>query len=162
MGDNKKRNKNSRKKLAFEDEDKLSTLLSNSQQRKQLGIKLEDKMILKISCGLPTSQSKRFHLFKIILENGVPLCLWIKSKTKRDKLDDLHYNFLVNKLNNLIEVEDLQDVNRLYAKIFDIRKRHLADTCKKRCLGYHLRILCDYTERRPINLPTFNQLITNY
>ncbi|MDY7003821.1 MAG: hypothetical protein SWX82_07620 [Cyanobacteriota bacterium] len=147
--------------LAFEHENELNKLLSKPQQIKQLGIKLEKQIILKISCGLPKGKSKE-HLFEIILEKGVPLCLWLKSKDKRDELNDSDYQSLINQLNNLIEVEDLQDVNRLYAKIFDIRKKHLADTCKKRCLGYHLRILCDYTERRPINMPTFNQLTTNY
>ena len=147
--------------LDFEHENELNKLLSKPQQIKQLGIKLEKQIILKISCGVPKGKSKEL-LFEIILEKGIPLCLWFKGKEKRDELNDSDYQSLINQLNNLIKVEDLQDVNRLYAKIFDIRKRHLADTCKKRCLGYHLRILCDYTERRPINMPTFNQLTTNY
>ncbi|NES71782.1 MAG: hypothetical protein F6K24_44565, partial [Okeania sp. SIO2D1] len=145
--------------LAFEQENELNKLLFKAQI-KQLRIRLEKQIILKISCGLPKGKSKEL-LFEIILEKGIPLCLWFKSKDKRDELNDSDYQSLINQLNKFIEVEDLQDVNRLYAKIFDIRKNHLADTCKKRCLGYHLRILCDYTERRPINLPTFNQLTTN-
>ena len=146
--------------LAFELEDKLNEFLSNPQQRKQLGNKLEDKIILKISCGLP-KKTKALHLFEIILEKGVPLCLWIKSKDKRDNLDDSHYKYLINQLDNLIEVDALPDVSQLYTKIGDIRKKHLADTCKKESLGYHLRILCDCNDRKPINIPAFNQLITN-
>nr|WP_287520728.1 hypothetical protein [Okeania sp. SIO2C2] len=129
---------------------------------KQLGIRLENKVILKISCALPSKAKPKERLFEIILEKGVPVCLWIKSKDKRDELNDLHYQSIINELNNLIKVEELRDVNRLYARIFKIRREHLADACKKRRLGYHLRILCDYTERRPINLPAFNQLTTNY
>ena len=148
--------------LAFKLEDKLNEFLSNPQKRKQLGNKLEDKIILKISCGLPKG-TKAFHLFEIILEKGVPLCLWIKRKNPRDKLNDSHYQSLIDKLNHLIELETLLDVNQLYTQIFDIRKTDLAlaDSYKKESLGYHLRILCDCNERKPINIPAFNQLITN-
>ena len=148
--------------LAFELEDKLNEFLSNPQKRKQLGNKLEDKIILKISCGLPKG-TKAFHLFEIILEKGVPLCLWIKRKNPRDKLNDSHYQSLIDKLNHLIELETLLDVNQLYTQIFDIRKTDLAiaDSSKTESLGYHLRILCDCNERKPINIPAFNQLITN-
>ena len=148
--------------LAFELEDKLNEFLSNPQKRKQLGNKLEDKIILKISCGLPKG-TKAFHLFEIILEKGVPLCLWIKRKNPRDKLNDSHYQSLIDKFNDLRELETLSDVNQLYTQIFDIRKTDLAlaDSYKKESLGYHLRILCDCNERKPINIPAFNQLITN-
>ncbi len=146
----------------FKQENELNKLLSKAQQRKLLGIQLENKIILKISCGLPKG-TKTFHLFEIILEKGVPLCLWIKSKNQRDSLNDYHYKSIIKELNNLIEVKKILDLNRLHAKIFEIRKKHLAmaDSCKKEYLGYHLRILCDCNDRKPINIPAFNQLITN-
>jgi hypothetical protein len=146
----------------FKQENELNKLLSKAQQRKLLGIQLENKIILKISCGLPKG-TKTFHLFEMILEKGVPLCLWIKSKNQRDSLDDYHYKSIIKELNNLIEVKKILDLNRLHAKIFEIRKKHLAmaDSCKKEYLGYHLRILCDCNDRKPINIPAFNQLITN-
>ena len=145
--------------LAFEVEDKLNEFLSNPQKRKQLGNKLEDKIILKISCGLPKGNNKAFNLFEVILEKGVPLCLWIKRKNQRDNLNDSHYQSLIDKLNHLIELENLSDVNQLYTQIFDIRKTDLAiaDSSKTESLGYHLRILCDCNDRKPINIPAFNQ-----
>ena len=145
--------------LAFEVEDKLNEFLSNPQKRKQLGNKLEDKIILKISCGLPKGNNEAFNLFEVILEKGVPLCLWIKRKNQRDNLNDSHYQSLIDKLNHLIELENLSDVNQLYTQIFDIRKTDLAiaDSSKTESLGYHLRILCDCNDRKPINIPAFNQ-----
>ena len=128
--------------LDFNQEDKLNKFLSNNKEKKQLRNILEQKIILKILCDLPKGIKKN-NLFEIILEKGIPLCLWIKNK---EYLDD---KYILKQLNYLIQAEYLKDINKLYKIIFEMRKKDLADLNCEKCLGYHLRVLCDNADRLP-------------
>ena len=121
----------------------INKLLSNKKRIKQFKNILEQKIILKIPCSLPTDSEQKEILFKSICETGIPLCLWIKDQKH------LEPQCIANQLNCLIKNECLQDINELYKKIFEMRKKDLADLNCEKCLGYHLRVLCDNTDRLP-------------
>jgi hypothetical protein len=64
----------------------------------------------------------------------------------------------IESLNTLTTADSFSDLETLSAKILDIRKQDLAQPNRETLLGYNLSVLCDNTERKPVNLPKFNQL----
>lgn len=137
--------------LDLNQENDLNKLLAKPEGKKQLKLQLERIIIVKISGGLPKEKIKIANLFNIILEEGIPLFFWIKSK------DNVDHKMISNQLTDLTNLEYFEDINKLYEQIFKMRKTHFADPNIRQCLGYHLGVLCDNTERVP-NMPNFNPL----
>ena len=132
----------------FDKDRNLSSWLSNTSKKKQLALELERFIIVKLFCDLPPRKTQ--VLFELLLAKGIPLCFWLKNK-------DLCQPAIDN-LNTLTTADSFSDLETLSAKILNIRKQDLAQPNRETLLGYNLSVLCDNTERKPVNLPKFNQL----
>ena len=132
----------------FDKDRNLSSLLSSALKKKQLALELERFIIVKLCCDLPPRKTQVF--FELLLAKGIPLCFWLKNK-------DLCQS-AIDRLNTLTTADSFSDLETLSARILDIRKQDLAQPNRETLLGYNLSVLCDNTERKPVNLPKFNQL----
>lgn len=132
----------------FDKERNLSSLLSNALKKKQLALELERFIIVKLCCDLPPRKTQVF--FELLLAKGIPLCFWLKNKDLCQPA--------IDSLNRLTTADSFSDLETLSARILDIRKQDLAQPNRETLLGYNLSVLCDNTERKPVNLPKFNQL----
>jgi len=132
----------------FDKERNLSSLLSNALKKKQLALELERFIIVKLCCDLPPRKTQ--VLFELLLAKGIPLCFWLKNKDLCQPA--------IDSLNTLTTADSFSDLETLSARILDIRKQDLAQPNRETLLGYNLSVLCDNTERKPVNLPKFNQL----
>jgi hypothetical protein len=103
---------------------------------------LNEKVGLKICSDFPTSAKAQRELFEIIVESGVPICLWSRKKSLEE--DEMV------KFNQLLSLEKVRDINNLYQAIFELRKEvPSSKTQAKNYLGSHLGFLCDHGERIP-------------
>jgi hypothetical protein len=117
---------------AWEEEFKTPTPLTN----------LDKKVALKICSDFPTSPKAQQELFGIILESGVPICLWSRKKSLKE--DEMV------RFNQLLSLEKVRDINNLYQAIFELRKEvPSSKTQAKNHLGSHLGFLCDHGGRIP-------------
>jgi hypothetical protein len=132
----------------FDKDRNLSSWLSNTSKKKQLALELERFIIVKLCCDLPPRKTQ--VLFEILLAKGIPLCFWLKNKDLCQPA--------IDSLNTLTTADSFSDLETLSEKILDIRKQDLAQPNRETLLGYNLSVLCDNTERKPVNLPKFNQL----
>ena len=132
----------------FDKDRNLSSLLSNALKKKQLALELERFIIVKLCCDLPPRKTQVF--FELLLAKGIPLCFWLKNKDLCQPA--------IDSLNTLTTADSFSDLDTLSEKIINIRKQDLAQPNRETLLGYNLSVLCDNTERKPVNLPKFNQL----
>jgi hypothetical protein len=101
---------------------------------------LNQKVGLKISSNFPTIPEDQDELFKTILKTGVPICLWNRKKSLKGGE--------VVIFNQLLSLEQVRDINKLYQEIFKIREGVTKKQAKNH-LGSHLGFLCDHGERIP-------------
>ncbi|MEQ8384752.1 MAG: hypothetical protein RH949_20560 [Coleofasciculus sp. A1-SPW-01] len=132
----------------FDKDRNLSSLLSSALNKKQLALELERFIIVKLCCDLPPRKTPVF--FELLLAKGIPLCFWLKNQDLCQPA--------IDSLNTLTTTDSFSDLDTLSEKILDIRKQDLAQPNRETLLGYNLSVLCDNTERKPVNLPKFNQL----
>jgi len=132
----------------FDKDRNLSSLLSSALKKKQLALELERFIIVKLCCDLPPRKTQVF--FELLLAKGIPLCFWLKNKDLCQPA--------IDSLNTLTTTDSFSDLDKLSEKILNIRKQDLAQPNRETLLGYNLSVLCDNTERKPVNLPKFNQL----
>ena len=126
---------------AWEEEFKIPPALEDKKWR-DLRKHLNQKVGLKICSNFPTSPKAQNELFTIIIKSGVPICLWSRKKSLKE--DEMV------KFNQLLSLEQVRDINKLYQAIFELRKEvPSSKTQAKNHLGSHLGFLCDHGERIP-------------
>ena len=131
----------------------LNQYLENSSRQKKLKYKLERYSVLKITCGLPRTKKQIDCLFAIIVEAGLPLCLWINTKEIEKDL----YLSILKQFDNLITEQALYDTEQLTIDIFESRKRDFAEDNIEDHLGYYLRVMYEHVDRIPFAFSGNNQ-----
>ncbi len=112
-------------------------------------LELQERLGLKITCGLPESDEEKKELFIAIIRGGVPIALW----TRCNNFPDIEEEF-----DKLLTVKYLPDLSHLYESVWKLRKTaHAKQDKSQNYLGYHLGILCDNPNRVPFHLRLENQ-----
>ena len=114
---------------------------------------LNQKVGLKICSDFPTTPEDEVKLFRTIFKSGAPICLWNRKKSLEE--DEMV------KFNQLLTLERVRDINKLYQAIFDIRKEVPGEeeNQPENHLGSNLGFLCDHGIRIPrILLPNISRL----
>jgi len=131
---------------AWEEEFKVPPALA---QKKWYGLQkhLNEKVGLKICSNFPTTPEDEVKLFRTILKSGAPICLWNRKKSLEE--DEMAT------FNQLLTLEQVRDINKLYQAIFEIRKDASdEETEPENHLGSNLGFLCDHGKRIPLTLLT--------
>jgi hypothetical protein len=136
---------------AWEEEFKVPPALAQKKWH-ALQKHLNEKVGLKICSNFPTTPEDEVKLFRTILKSGVPICLWNRKKSLEE---DAMATF-----NQLLTLEQVRDINKLYKAIFEIRKDASdEETEPENHLGSNLGFLCDHGKRIPlILLPDISRL----
>ena len=109
------------------------------------------KIGLKLACPLPTSKTDKAEVFKIILETGIPIAIWLRENQQQE-MD------LEQETDKWLKREYLENLNLL---LDEIRVERENAYFQNSFLGQHLVIFCDNPERRPprtLPLKTSNPL----
>jgi hypothetical protein len=108
---------------------------------------LKEKIGIKITCPLPQSEAEMLKFFQAMLESGVPMGTWTRSREKLTSNSEAEINQCWSFDLIINPGEFLERVRSLRASVFDDQES------PERHWGGHLTVLWDDLERMPILEP---------
>lgn len=110
---------------------------------------LEQKIGIKLTCGLPEDREKQEQLVRDILYTDVPFVIWNRSQTLAATRD------LSKEMDEFLKIEHFQDLMKLLDCVETERTRTARSDNPENYLGHHLAFLYDDPDRP---LPHLKQL----
>ncbi|NJO72464.1 MAG: hypothetical protein HC833_00970 [Leptolyngbyaceae cyanobacterium RM1_406_9] len=114
---------------------------------KAIARRLQNKIGLKLVCGLPESVQNRENLFAALaLESSVPIALWSRA-------GDIPNIDLYEALGKFLTVQSMRNLGEFLEHVrLERTEAYLADH-PHLSLGHHLAVFCDHPRRLPEFLP---------
>ena len=120
---------------------------------------LREQRSIGLSCLLPERKEDREKLFVALHETGVPLALWLRSRTDplrgAPSLEDDYLDYF----NQILCANCLQqDCEQLIEELFKLRQQAHGNSEPQKRWGYYVALLLDNPDRiPPLNLLKFGQ-----